>query len=718
MKVLHPLSWAAAVAAFVAVPGRAEAVEDSVVTKVVKLLEKMQAKSEAEGDAERKVYAKFKCYCDSNEESKTKEIKSLTEDISMMEGKIEETQASSGLLSEEVNKLAADISANKEARKQAQVLNDKEKEAFEAKESDLKDAIEQMNLAITTLAAVGADLSIEAGADHAQFMAGGKGASLAKLRSSVKQALVAASAFVSKQRVQMVSSFIQDPFTGTYSARSGEVVGILKDMRDTFKANLEEARTEWGKAKEAHKTFMTTALAEHTAMTEMYNGKQGVLGGNDESLGALKGQLRDATVTKADSEDFLSRLLDSCSEKKEQYDEREQLRAEEEAAISKATAILGNDAAFATFQGAKANNGGPAVFLQSHAVQRHRPRRVLRHHRHSVTKAVAEEDFVANDLLGGRLAALLQAGTPFDVVLEEINKMVSVLGQEDKADIEQKVFCEKEIEEGKATITKKNGQIESLKTGVNELNTLIDDPKIGLVAQIKKTEDDLGENAANQASETEMRQKENAVYQENVDNLVKAEDLLKSAVNVLSKYYDKIAKKAKAAFVQVASKRTLSLLRRRAKPETWEGDYKGQSSDGNAVLDMLKFLLSDTVKEEQKAHSSEAKAQKEFDEIMASLKSDEAGLQESLSNLKETVARKEKELYDKHKDLEKTEEEKKAVQAYLKEIKPGCDFIADHFEKRQKAHAKEIASLNTAAKKIQATPVYKEAVLAEHVEGR
>mmetsp|Transcript_93574 Transcript_93574/g.263997 ORF Transcript_93574/g.263997 Transcript_93574/m.263997 type:complete len:719 (+) Transcript_93574:74-2230(+) len=718
MKALHPLSWAAAVAAFVAVPGSAEAAEDSVVTKVVKLLEKMQAKSEEEGDAERKVYAKFKCYCDSNEESKTKEIKSLTEDISMMEGKIEETQASSGLLSEEVVKLAADISANEEARKQAQALNDKEEESFEAKESDLKDAIEQMNLAITTLAEVGADQSMEAGADHAQFMAGGKGASLAKLKSSVKQALVAASAFVSKKRVQMVSSFIQDPFTGTYSARSGEVVGILKDMRDTFKANLEEARTEWGKAKEAHETFMKTALAEHTAMTEMYSGKQGVLGGNDQNLGALKGQLRDATETKADSEDFLSRLLDSCSEKKEQYDEREQLRAEEEAAISKAVAILGNDAAFATFEGTKANNGGPAVFLQSQAVQRHRPRRVLRHHRHSVKKAVAEEDFVANDLLGGRLAALLQAGTPFDVVLEEINKMVSVLEQEDKADIEQKLFCEKEIEEGKATITKKNGQIESLETEINELNTLIDDPKIGLVAQIKETEDDLGENAANQASETEMRQKENAVYQENVENLVKAEDLLKSAVNVLSKYYDKIAKKAEAAFVQVASKRTLSFLRKRAKPETWEGDYKGQSSDGNAALDMLEFLLSDTVKEEQEAHSSEAKAQKEFDESMASLKSDEAGLQESLSNLKETVARKEKELYDKHKDFEKTEEEKKAVKAYLEEIKPGCDFIADHFEKRQKARAKEIASLNTAAEKIQATPVYKEAVLAEHVEGR
>merc|ERR1719476_1238687 len=74
------------------------------------------------------------------------------------------------------------------------------------------------------------------------------------------------------------TSFLQAPFTGTFSAQSGEVVGILKDMRDTFQRNLNQARLKEAAAVEA--------------MEKSYQSKQGDLAANDESLGAKKENLR------------------------------------------------------------------------------------------------------------------------------------------------------------------------------------------------------------------------------------------------------------------------------------------------------------------------------------------------------------------------------------------------------------------------------------------
>jgi ABC-type nitrate/sulfonate/bicarbonate transport system substrate-binding protein len=58
--------------------------EDKTITKVVKLLQEMLEKSQEEGDEERKIYAKFKCYCDQSEAEKKESIEKLTDTISVL----------------------------------------------------------------------------------------------------------------------------------------------------------------------------------------------------------------------------------------------------------------------------------------------------------------------------------------------------------------------------------------------------------------------------------------------------------------------------------------------------------------------------------------------------------------------------------------------------------------------------------------------------------
>merc|ERR1719472_353199 len=98
--------------------------KDNTITQVVKLLQGMLDKSKAEGDEERKIYAKFKCYCDQSEAEKTASIKSLTEQIGVLESKIAEIQGDSGELSSEVAALKAAMAENEQAQKDAPALRD------------------------------------------------------------------------------------------------------------------------------------------------------------------------------------------------------------------------------------------------------------------------------------------------------------------------------------------------------------------------------------------------------------------------------------------------------------------------------------------------------------------------------------------------------------------------------------------------------------------
>ena len=66
--------------------------------------------------------------------------------------------------------------------------------------------------------------------------------------------------------------------TGTYTSQSAQVLGIIKNMRDTFEANLADARETEKNAVAAHKEFMKI---KKEAFDEMSN--LGCMCGNTDS---------------------------------------------------------------------------------------------------------------------------------------------------------------------------------------------------------------------------------------------------------------------------------------------------------------------------------------------------------------------------------------------------------------------------------------------------
>jgi nitric oxide synthase oxygenase domain/subunit len=126
------------------------------------------------------------------------------------------------------------------------------------------------------------------------------------LNSRVKQALSAVSVFLNPQQTKNVQSFLQAraPFTGSYTSQSGQIVGILKSMRDTFKENLATARSTEKQQKDSHEKLMVTLNKAYDKMSATYDRRQEGMGDNDDNLATKKEQLVEAKEQKANDEEY------------------------------------------------------------------------------------------------------------------------------------------------------------------------------------------------------------------------------------------------------------------------------------------------------------------------------------------------------------------------------------------------------------------------------
>lgn len=689
----------------------ATAAPPQAIAQIVKLLEGMLEQSRKDGDKDRKVFAKFLCFCNSKKKEKTAELDDLTKTIGVLESNIEELKGSTGELSSQCAVLKADMNDNELARQTGIALRGKEHEEFLAAKDDMTLAISQITNAIDVLAEVGADQALReaVAADHAQFMSKFKAASLMKLQTRVSEALSAASAFLGTDQAHSVESFLQKPFTGTYMAQSGEVVGILKSMKATFVADLADASTLEKVREQAYLKLTMAKLASYREMSALYDTKQEDLGNNNNELAAKKKQLSDAVEQKGVREEFLSQLIPLCDKKTKEYQERNMLRSNEDVGLSEAVSILNKESSFEVLGEVDANTGGSVSLLQRASVHRNPPAILsTRLSAQQLLQAAALNTGTSLGLI--KIVALLEGGNPFTVVLQAIDKLLVLIAREGKVDKEKKDWCTKERSTNTGISTKKASQITALTGQINSLVADVEAPETGLKAQLQSIELSLEENLGSQKSQSEMRKEENLAYKQDVDNLVNAQALLSSAVKVLKRYYSQLERYAvdEAEGTQALSGES------DAPPATWEQEkgYKGQSKQGSKVISMLEFVLDEIKNEEAALRKNEKDAQKGFEQAMGQLKKAESEMQTSTACLERTLAEKQQGLLAKQKDLKKTSADKVAVAAYLDDIKAGCDFIAQNFNLREEHRASESKALAAARKLLMDTPEYQEAAAA------
>jgi chromosome segregation ATPase len=219
-----------------------EAAKNRPVSKVITLLKDMLKQLEKEAEEDEEIYDQLACWCETNDKEKTKSIGDAESKIEQLTTAIEDLTAGSARLNTEIKNLEKEVAKNQEALDQATEIRQKELAEFNAEEKDLLGSISALKSAVTVLSKHNSASLLQIG-------------SMGAITSGVQAAMqmhgdLLKGVFTHKQR-RAVAAFLQSPqdyfdaeptFKQSYAPQSGEIFGILKQMKETFEANLAQTQ--------------------------------------------------------------------------------------------------------------------------------------------------------------------------------------------------------------------------------------------------------------------------------------------------------------------------------------------------------------------------------------------------------------------------------------------------------------------------------------------
>merc|ERR1719420_582062 len=203
----------------------------------------MQAQLEKEAEEDETIYETMACWCATNDKEKTKSIKDAEARIKDLTTSIEELTAVSSRLNTEIANLEKEVAANQAALDKATALRAKELAEFNVEEKDVLQSISALKSAIVVL-------SKHHGGALLQHTAMQVATTLQ--HEMHKHASLLQGVLTRSQR-QAVTSFVQAPedyfdasptFKQSYAPQSGEIFGILKQMKESFESNLSASQKE------------------------------------------------------------------------------------------------------------------------------------------------------------------------------------------------------------------------------------------------------------------------------------------------------------------------------------------------------------------------------------------------------------------------------------------------------------------------------------------
>merc|ERR1719420_1341165 len=128
---------------------------------------------------------------------------------------------------------------------------------------------------------------------------------------------------------------------------------------------------------------------------------------------------------------------------------------------------------------------------------------------------------------------------------EKIGAMIGVLKKEQKDEVAKKDFCVKELHENEMQTTAKTNAKEDLTQAITDLET----SKTTLADEIAQLKSEITEAQVETKRASEIRQKENQVFQQTITDAVATQKILKKALAKLESFY-----KASASFLQQKAK--------------------------------------------------------------------------------------------------------------------------------------------------------------------
>jgi len=683
-----------------------EEAKSTPISRVVNLLKEMQETLKKEMDEDEELYEKLACWCNNNKYEKNEAIEAAENQIASLEAKIEQLTAKSAELKTLIAETTKELEADKEELATATALRQKELKAFHGEELDAIQNVENLKAAIIVLGkhhAAFPQISLLALGSHGKngrddpidrqfdtfmrkndFNVEGASSSKAADRAYSKflqeqggAAVAPTPKSVWSQHDQMVVSkavhsaslFLQAhgraAYTPPYASQSGEILGIMKQLKEEMEGDLSEAQKSEAAKAAAFAELRDAKNTEIAAGEKMLEEKKAELAQADFDLANAKEDLEQVQASLSEDQKFLMELLKTCEEADKNFEIRKKSRLGEIQAVSETIEILTSDEARDSM------NGAYGKFLQ-----------VAQSSKVAGKRAIAAKVLRnAAKKTGNPELSILATSVELDAftkVKAMIDELIATLKQQQDDEVKKKDWCDSEFQENTMQTMKaedlKIDQTTAIDNLTQAIKTLTDEIAAAK-AQIAEMQVDLQRAGEN-------RVKENADFQKTVADQVATQEILAKALDKLATFYD--------SFVQIGHKSTTKQA-----PPVPQIEYK-KSAGASGVMSMIEKLIYDAKELEADSKKSEGEAQAAYESFLANTNAAVKELQEAVVTKTENKAKAEKELVETEEALQNTMTDLEDLAKYKAGLHKDCDYILKNFGIRQEGRAAEIEALQQA----------------------
>jgi len=641
------------------------------IMKVVRMLEDMKEELNKELEDDKAVQELLDCWCGTGMKEKAKSIE-------LAESRISELEAALGEALAKINEFKAKRKATQEeqyadqkALDESEEMRMKENKAFHETEGDLLQAIDATENAITMLskhnpgfAQIKAIVQTLQTARVTELMVHSKG--LAPGQASVLKDFISGA--------NQATGFLQIPGMQSYAPQSGQIFGILKQMKEDFDVDLGEEQASEKKAVEEFTALKESKIAElDTAKATIVQYDQDLAELGQQNAEAMK-ELEDTQEQLALDQTFLATLNKKCAGSDEQFEARVKARLAEIAAVEDTIEILNSDTSFEAF------DKGVNSFLQVNSEEQNKRNRVV-----AVLRNAAAHS--KNPAL-----ALLAVSAQLDVftkIKEEIDKLVGEMKAQQADEVEHRDFCIKSLNENNRSQTAAYEKKDSLTTRIADLEKSIET----LTANIGTTTQEIADTQNQMGRRSETREAENGDYQATVQEQRLTQMILQKAMDRMAQVYAMLMQRAHqpgAPHTQTSATST--------DPGNGPAKFKKyeENAGGKRVLAMLDEVLQDSKTMENDAIASEEDAQAAYENFMKDSNKFIIKGTQGITDMTEGKATAESDLVMAKTDLKGTMGELFGLHEEAGDLHKSCDFLLNNFELRQKARSAEIDALNEA----------------------
>lgn len=646
------------------------------IARVVRMLEDMKSQLETEAKDDAEVYEKLTCWCKTNREEKTAAIELAKKTIANLEAEMGEAAAKMSELKEKVLAGRQENRKNQKALDEATELRMKERKAFHEEEKDALATIEACKQAIVVLSKHHPELAqLKA---VAKSLLSTKAIANDNAKSTI-DGIFALKGFL--KSVESSTSFLQIPGFQSYAPQSGQVFGMLKQMKETFEGNLSESQKDEMNKREAYAQLKAAKEAELKAGRKQ-------LANNQEQLAATKEKFAEAEEALANTkeqlsidEEFLANLEEKCAQTDADYAARTKSRNEEISAVADTIAILNSDDSFDQFdktvnsETTETNFESSNAFIQLALSNQRKSEKVI-----SLLEKVAIKDPKV------ALIATYAKLDAFTKVKKAISDMVKELEVQQKDEVDHRDFCNTEFNKNQLETEAESDNHDNLTAKIGDLSATIDTLK----SEIDTLSKEIEEMTVQAKRAGDDRGRENADFQVELNDQRVTQAILQKALQRMEQKY---------AFFQGPGAAHMNLSGTKTDPGNGPAAFKEYSHNagGQKVIGLLNSVIEDSKKQEKVVLVSEKDAQLAYEGFMKDTS-------KSIDIKQKAIVAKNEEKANAEQDRTDAETAKSAsikmleeLNDYKSQLHGSCDFLLKNFDIRQASRIEEMDALKQAS---------------------